>query len=338
MNPWRRRLEHVATFPWPLRLSWWGSVLLVLLGAGYPFSIGPGLERLQHARLMGESLMARHAAEVAALEPSRRLDEQVQQARQALQEMHWQLAAGDGTSELIAQLASHGHRYGLRFERIDVKDEQAGEGYRVVPVHLEVAGAYPMLRRWLDEWLGQLRLLRVERLHARPIDPAAATTTLRWQMVVHAYQSEQTALPMPASLAHQPARADEPWAGNDPFQAVGSHRAHGLTRLPLEQLEMVGVLARHGQYQAILDEKGYLHRVAVGARLGREGGRVLSIDAQRVVVGEPVSEGWEGQRERRRELRLRDGKTKDETDEWTRMGDGRSDDGGHDSKSGRRSG
>lgn len=336
MSLWRRRVQQLATLPWPLRLFGWGGILLSTLAAGYPWSVGPSLERLQGARLEGESLKARHAAELAALEPLQALGEQVRQARQALQEAHWQLAAGDGTSELIAQLASHGHRYGLRFERIDVKDELAGEGYRVIPVHLEVAGAYPMLRRWLDEWLGQRRLLRLERLDMRPLDSAASA--LRWQMVVHAYQSEMTELPVPAALAHQPAHADEHWTGSDPFQAVDPRSARGLAHLPLEHLEMVGVLARRGQYEAILDANGHLHRIAVGAPLGGEGGRVLSIDAQRLVVGEPVGEGREGEFERRRELRMRDGKTKDEANERTQMGDGRGADGGHDGQPGRRTG
>lgn len=336
MSLWYRRLQQLAALPRPLRSLGWSAILLSMLGAGYPLSIGPGLEQLRKARLVGESFKARHAAELAALEPLQALDEQVRQARQALQEAHWQLAAGDGTSELIAQLASDGFRYGLRFERIDLKDEHAGEGYRVVPVHLEVAGTYPMLRRWLDAWLGQLRLLRLERLDMRPVDPAS--TTLRWQMVVHAYQSEMTELPVPAALAHQPARVDEPWTGSDPFQAVDPRSARELAHLPLEHLEMVGVLARHGQYQAILDANGHLHRIAVGDPLGGEGGRVLSIDAQRLVVGEPAGEGREGEFERQRELRMRDGKTKDEANERTQMGDGRGADRRHDGQSGRRTG
>lgn len=328
MSQWHRRLQQWAALPWPLKLLGWGSLLLSMLGVGYPLSIGPELAQLQRARSLGESLQRRHAEEVAALEPLQGLDEQVRQARQRLQETHWRLAAGDDVVELVAQLSRHGHQYGLRFERIDVKDEQPGEGYRAVPVHLEVVGTYPVLRRWLDEWLDQLRLLRLERLDMRLVDPAS--TTLRWQVVVHAYQSDLPALPVPAMLAHQPARADEPWTGRDPFQAFGTQGAQGLTHLPLEQLTLVGVLARRGQYQAILDANGYLHRVAVGDRVGREGGRVLSIDARRVRVGEAVTGRREGLLARQRELRLRGGTTKDRRHEQTGMGDGR----GHDGRRG----
>ncbi len=336
MSLWRRGVQSLLTLPWPLRLLGWGGVLLAILGVGYPLSIGPVLERLQGARAVGESLEARYATERAALESLPVLDEQVRQARQALHEAHWRLAGGDGTSELIAQLASHAHRYGLRFERLDVKAAHLGEGYRVVPVHLEVTGAYPRLRRWLDAWLDQLRLLRLERLDARPVDPAS--TMLRWQLVVHAYQSEMASLPVPATLAHQPARADEPWTGRDPFQVTLPPEGQGLADVPLERLNMVGVLARRGQYQAVLDADGYLHRVAVGDRLGGGGGRVLSIDARRVVVGEPVGEGREDQLARQRELRLRDGITRDGRDERTWMGNGRGDDGRDGDEPGRRSG
>ena len=63
-------------------------------------------------------------------------------------------------SDLLDQLASSGHAHGLSFERLDVLEEVQASDYWVAPLQIEVMGSYSALRMWLDEWLGQMRLLR----------------------------------------------------------------------------------------------------------------------------------------------------------------------------------
>lgn len=241
--------------------------------------------------------------------------------RRALEEMaqrlraeRWRLAAGEGMSELLDQLAVSGHEHGLLFERLEVLEERQETGYRRLPLDIQVKGSYPALHAWLVQWLGQLRLLSVPRLNVVGGDERAGIVSARLQVDLH-HPGEP--LEPPDSLADEPARANLPVVTLDPFQAWRDGSADpGLGRIPLEQLEMVGSLSGAGGRQALLRSAGRLYRVAAGEPLGRDEGVVVSIDAEQVEVRERLYIGGAWQ-ERSRYLALRKsarGEVKDEID------------------------
>ncbi|MNM53806.1 Pilus assembly protein, PilO [compost metagenome] len=206
------------------------------------------------------------------------------EAQQQLQDARWQLAAGESMSDLLDQMAASGHTHGLVFEQLDVHLGVEHVGYRRTPLDVRVVGRYPALRQWLDDWLGQLRLLQVGEMKLARVDERPGL--LRLSLRVHAFHADAPT-PSPAYLAQMPARAEFVPAVNDPF-ATGTARMDrgGLARVPLAQLEMVGGLWRGVEHEALLLSAGRLYRVRTGARLGRDGGVVTRIDEQRVAVRE----------------------------------------------------
>ena len=72
----------------------------------------------------------------------------------------------------------------------------------------------------------------------------------------------------------------------------------------IEGFEMVGVLSNQQGMQALVRGAGSVHRVKIGAYLGRTHGRVTSIEEGRVDVVEIVPDGEGGWLERPRTLSL----------------------------------
>ncbi len=72
----------------------------------------------------------------------------------------------------------------------------------------------------------------------------------------------------------------------------------------IEGFEMVGTLSNQGGMQALIRGAGSVHRVRIGDYLGRNHGRVVSIDEGRVDVLEIVPDGEGGWLERPRTLSL----------------------------------
>lgn len=236
----------------------------------------------------------------------------LQDAERQVQFERWRLSVGEGMSELLDQLALSGHEHGLLFERIDVLEEQQAPGHIVAPLNIQVTGRFPGLHLWLQSVQQRTRLLGVERLtlSAVPERPGMVSARLR----LNAYHPGE-ALPMPQSLADEPATEALAAAAFDPFRPWSSRRpVAGVGRIPLEQLEMVGSLSRGGQRQALLRSAGHLYRVQAGQSLGRDDGVVVRVDAHQVEVRERlyIAGGWQ---ERSRYLALGKGAYGESTDE-----------------------
>ncbi|MFV3316331.1 pilus assembly protein PilP [Pseudomonas sp. NY15374] len=250
--------------------------------AAYRQGVASDVEQRKLLQAREQQLLALDDAEVALASEAKRL-----------RDARWRLSGGEGMSDLLDQLAVSGRTYGLVFERLDVEEDVEGPGYRQVPLQMQVSGRYAALRPWLDEWLGQLRLLRVTRLQLEPATERPGLLQLHvWVQAFHAGE----ALPMPASLADEPARPLGRTPALDPFAAWSSRRhTEGLAGVPLEQLEMVGSLSRAGQSQALVRWAGRVYRVAKGERLGREEGEVIKVDQDQVEIRERLFSGGEWQ-------------------------------------------
>ncbi len=70
-----------------------------------------------------------------------------------------------------------------------------------------------------------------------------------------------------------------------------------LEEFSLDSLRMVGTLAQNdSEWILIKDPDGLLHRVSIGHYMGRNYGKVIAIDEERIVLKELVSDrsgGWE---------------------------------------------
>lgn len=236
-------------------------------------------EDARHAEL--HQLQASRALQLAELQ---KLRASVAGAEQRLQAARWQLAAGEGMSDLLERLTVSGHAQGLLVERLEVQEGEHQDGFHKVPLELQVVGPYPALRLWLDEWLGQARVLRSGDMRLAAADRQPGL--LRLQLRVDAYHAP---VPMPSTavMAHIPARAALARPAVDPFAPPATRlEGGGLVGVPLAQLEMVGSLARGAAREALLMASGKLYRVRAGDRVGRDQGLVKHIDQRQVEVRE----------------------------------------------------
>ncbi len=259
------------------------ALAVLLFGLGCAIRL-PGMlqqqgeEEGKHAELTRQQ--AATQAQIAELQGVRA---QLASDGQRLQKAQWQLAAGESMSDLLDRLSVSGREHGLLVERLDVHEQQQRQGFSVVPLKLQVVGSYPALRGWLDEWLGQARVMRGRsmRLAAGDGEPGL----LRLQLRVDAYHAPVSGAAV-AMLARLPARPATRAPALDPFAALATHLSAGLTRAPLAQMEMVGSLTRGQEHQALLRAAGRLYRVRLGDRVGRDQGIVMHIGQRQVEVRE----------------------------------------------------
>jgi type IV pilus assembly protein PilP len=266
------------------------ACLVMALGSLVRLPAWRELQAVERARL--ESLELEQASKASQLLAVQQRQAALGEAEQRLQDARWQLAAGGRMSDLLEQLAVSGHALGLHFEHLEVLEVEHLPGYRLTPLDVQVVGRYTALRVWLDDWLGQLRLLRAEEMHWHSAKEKPGL--MRVRLKVNAYQADAP-VPEPASLAQIPARAQGPAATLDPFAAWSGRTAlGGLGSVPLAQLVMVGSLSRSGEHEALLETAGRLYRVRRGERVGRDEGVVVRIDEQQVEVRERlfVADKW----------------------------------------------
>lgn len=254
---------------------------VALFGLGCMIRLPAPLQQQAHEAARHVGLTEQQAASAARVYELEQLRTSVALAEQRLKEAQWQLAAGEGMSDLLDRLAVLGQAHGLLIEQVVVLEGEQQAGFRRVPLELQLVGRYTALRQWLGDWLGQARVLRGDYLRL-----VAADGLLRLQLRVDTYQA-LAPTSAPAVLARMPARAATPVPAIDPF-APGASRlsSDGLASVPLAQLEMVGSLSRGATHEALLRVAGRLYRVRLGDRVGRDQGVVTQIDPRQVEVRE----------------------------------------------------
>lgn len=292
--------------------------VLAVLVAGYFVRLRE--PHLAYVAAAAQLLAAQEAREGRESQLAGQGDEQraLEDAEQLLRIERWRLAAGEGMSEWLDALAISGHEHGLLFERLDVLEEHRQPGYQLTPLEVRVKGRYPALRAWLEQGHRQLRLVNVSRLRLEAASEGSDLVV--GQLLLNTYSAGE-ALPLPMALAHEPAQ--EAWAMTafDPFQAWSLGRpGNGLARIPLDQLEMVGSLAREGRHEALLRSGGHIYRVKEGEPLGRDDGVVMAITRDQMTVRERIYIGdvWQ---ERQRYLALGKRASKEVKDETEAVGE-----------------
>ncbi|MDZ5603972.1 pilus assembly protein PilP [Pseudomonas sp. RP23018S] len=311
----------VAGQPGWMRLALVTSLMLVIVLGGYVYRLHELRLSLAQGQVVARDLQQRHSQAHARLQHLAAEQQALQAAQLQWQEARWRLAGGEDISELVDQLTLAGHEHGLTFEQIGVTPQPPQQDFRGASLELRVRGAYPGLRVWLDDWLAQVRVLRI-----REAVLAQSTThpgRVEARLLVQTYHPGED-LDTPPSLAHEPARNRAAVAHNL-FQPWASQRTHAdLSRVPLEQMDMVGSLFQGGQRQAVIASAGRLYRVSLGDRLGPHQGRVVTLHERQLVVRKRVYIGdtWQ---ERSRTLSLRHGadqKGKDDAENKDVVGTG----------------
>ncbi|MFJ4390273.1 pilus assembly protein PilP [Pseudomonas soli] len=311
---WTQDWQGLAARSWLFRWMVAAGLLFLVAFAGYFARLREPLNSHAEAvqrQLQLQSVLADGAGKPVELE---RAQQALEQARTGLQALRWRLAAGEGMSELLDQLALSGHEHGLSFERIEVNEAQQAAGYRLQPLEISVHGRYPALRLWLEQWLQQLRLLSVPQLRLALQEEGSGVVGAR--LLIHAYHPGEE-LPVPAALADEPAQAALSKATFDPFQAwLPATQGKELRQIPLARLEMVGSLSQSGRRQALVRSAGHLYRVGQGDRLGLDEGVVVAIDADRLEVRERIYIGgrWQARPRYLVLVKREQGEVKDETE------------------------
>jgi len=294
------------------------SVALAVLALGCLVRLPEWRQLQQIEQAQGRQLSEDQEAKTAQVLASESIREAIGEAELELLDHRWRLAAGGDISDLLDQLAASGHAHGLHFEQLDVQEEVKMPGFRRTPLDVLVVGRYASLRMWLDDWLGQVRLLRAGDLYLA--SAAGKPGLLRLRLRVNAFQADGP-VPEPGSLALTPARADVLPPVLDPFSAWSTRVAReGLANVPLARLEMVGSLSRGLEYQAVLSSAGRLYRVRAGDALGRDEGVVSHVGERQVEVRERLFVGgrW---RERSTLLTLRKGVDREVREDDERLDD-----------------
>ncbi|UXH39716.1 pilus assembly protein PilP [Pseudomonas promysalinigenes] len=279
-----------------------GILCIVVFGFGCLLLLPQWLQREEVARARYVGLLEDQQAAIGEVKALGQLRENYEAELMQLQDARWRLAAGAGMSDLLDQLAASGHAHGLHFEQLDVGEEVKRPGYWQTPVDIRVVGGYAGLRVWLDDWLGQVRLLRAETMRLEPTEDRPGLLSLG--MRVYVYQADGS-VPQPSSLADVPARGQMQPVSLDPFSASPARVVRaGLAGVALAQLQMVGSLQRGEHSEALVLSAGRVYRVRPGDRLGREGGVVVQVGERQFEVRERLFVGgvW---RERTVTLKLR---------------------------------
>ncbi|MBA1202359.1 type 4a pilus biogenesis protein PilO [Pseudomonas capeferrum] len=283
----------IAGSPLALKIGLWVLIVLGVVALGQGVLLEGRRQEYRREVALSHELQAEEQARKLQVRQFQPVLEALALAEVELRDARWRLAAGGGMSEVLEQLAVSGREHGLLFERVEVLDGTAENDHRRIPLDVQVVGRYPALRQWLDEWLGQLRLLQVQTLHLAAVDEVAHL--LRLKLRIQTFDAGAD-LSVPASLAEEPARLAAAVPVRDPFAHWSSRSvASGLAGLPLEQLEMVGSLGGTRGHQALVRFAGRVHRVRLGDPLGRNEGVVVRIDEHQVEVHERVfvSDGWQ---------------------------------------------
>lgn len=285
-RPWLQDWQGLVARSWLVRWVLAVGLLFLVVFAGYIARLREPLNSHAEAvqrQLQLQGVLADGAEKLVELE---RAQQALEQAMTGLQALRWRLAAGEGMSELLDQLALSGHEHGLSFERIEVNEAQEAAGYRLQPLEISVHGRYPALRLWLEQWLQQLRLLNVPQLRLALQEEGSEVVGAR--LLIHAYHPGEE-LPVPAALADEPAQAALSKTTFDPFQAwLPATPGKELRHIPLARLEMVGSLYQSGRRQALLRSAEHLYRVGQGDRLGLDEGVVVAVDAGQLEVRERI--------------------------------------------------
>lgn len=305
-------LTHNAA-KWPLA----GKALLGCALAGVVFVVGdlvylsPSRERLRQveAREVALQQQIAHKTGLAASLEARTRQFQWMQAK--LDELVQALPGESEMPGLLEDIARLALANGLLVESVTPLEEQSRPFFHEQPVQVGVVGAYHDLAMFLTGLGGLSRIATVHDVALRR-DGRLLRLDLLARTYWHARGGGQ---PVP-----RPPFVYDSSGLRDPFQLLAVQVDHQkgrpvlapdlarprgvLESLAVDQFEMVGTLSRAGQAFALLRAASTVHRLAVGAYLGPDHGRITAIHERSVELVELFPDGQGAWLERPRTLLL----------------------------------
>jgi type IV pilus assembly protein PilO len=319
LSPWFEALRHFdwndladadTIGHWPAAVR---TLLLTLtccaaLGIGYGLFIHGGqsaLARAEAERATLQDELRAGSALAAALAGARTQTEQAQAAFLARHRLPPQAAL----PALLDALATIARRSGIALDELRLRDAVMHEFYVQQPLALVLSGDYHALGIFADAVAALPQLVAPRDFR---IERAGGAGMLRMTLEADTYRAAADAasaeapveVPVPTPV-YRAATLRSPFAeGQRTMPAEPMRIREALEAFDLSQLSMTGTLERQGRRWALIrDADGGVTRVSVGARLGRDQGRIVDITRERVELVEQV---WDGQgwRERRNGLAL----------------------------------
>ncbi|MDR0780075.1 MAG: pilus assembly protein PilP [Pseudomonadales bacterium] len=301
-------LDTIGHWPAPLRVL----VLALLFGLGV--GVGQAL-LLRGVRLELEQSIKKSATLQSDLQTKTALAATLGAERARLQEeeaafalYQSQLSTRAAIPALLDVLAKAAWQSGLTLDELKLRQEIPHDFYVEQPFYAVLRGDYHALGAFADAVAALTPLVTAGDFS---IDPAPEAPALRMTLNASAYRAvvEDSVATAPAlpPLTRDPlyraAALRNPFAL--PSITVDVVRAtEALEAFALAQLSLVGTLEGKGQRWALIrDASGKVARVGLGARLGRDQGRIVRITRERVDLIEQVSTGA-GWRERENSLLL----------------------------------
>jgi len=289
------RWQHLAGGSRIRRAALLGVGLVLMLGLAYVTHLHALLIEIEKGAEHSQRLQIEQADKAQRAQALAVHEAQLAKAYQHLDESHWRLAAGGGVADLLEDIAHQGQSDGVFIEQVEMLPEIAHDHHIELPMQLHLRGTYVALATFVQGLSQRPRLITPHDFSMSPAQ-ASGPPGLRLQVLASAYRSRvQRAASMPSGLALEPVRP-LPSVSRSPFEPPPAMQPRQyLETLSLDQFELIGSLARGELRFALLRVAGVVHRLQVGDRLGRDSGRIVSIEEQRVDVAEEVfvpGKGW----------------------------------------------
>jgi type IV pilus assembly protein PilO len=241
------------------------------------------------------------------------------QAEAALAIQMRQVPARTAVPALLDGLAEIARRSGLVLDELKLRDEIAYEFYVELPFSLVLRGDYHALGTFVNE-LATLEPLVMPGDFAMEHTPHTDALRMTLRASLYRAVTEDHTTVEDADLVLEPsenpsfyraAALRNPFAvealktvPNTGLAPEAARKRDALEAFDLTQLTMQGTLERKGQRWALIrDATGKVTRVGLGARLGRDHGRIVRITREHVDLIELVPDGA-GWRERENSVSL----------------------------------
>jgi len=279
--------------------------LVLLLGLAYALHLRVLFSGVEAAHEQTRRMNIERIDRASRAQALASAEAQLAAANESLNVSRWRLEAGGELADLLEVVALRGDAHGVFVEHLEVLAQVLHDQHIELPMQLHLRGSYSGLAAFFHG-LAQLPRLLTAQDFSLLADEENAPNGLRMQVRVSAYRSLEASAWPEVPVAEPGLVGPVPDSLRNPFQSSPQTLPREYLRtLPLEQFEMVGSLARNQVRFALLRAAGFVHRLQLGDRLGRNNGRVVRIDEREVEITEEVFVQGEGWVERTRTLGLK---------------------------------
>jgi Tfp pilus assembly protein PilP len=207
----------------------------------------------------------------------------------------------DQSQQVFMALYAQAQRLGLQVDSFKPEDSQTMQGLESRSLSLRLHGRFSQVLSWSEALFQQAALWVPEKwlLTASPSGEVSLEALLHLPLRPSGATGSQLMMDNQGLSASR--AKDSPSAG-DPFSR-SSHEMpesaqmgvvdmglHPLRRWPLQEMQLVGTFKHGGARHALILTPAGLYQLALGERLGVEGGRVIALEEAELQVSTPVKQ------------------------------------------------